>query len=150
MSAVRTLAAQARPATSCMPPECIDEMRLEVFASVPSRHIVFAVNDDSCMPMVKRGQVLVVRDAPRHYPIKNQWFLMQWITPEGEAQQWCRDRVGQTIGIPYEFKGLWGYKPPISQSGRTLYCGDGYWDFDRMINLIRGPVVGIYAPGGVQ
>lgn len=146
MSALTT-AVRGTPASLCLPPESIDEMRLEVFDRVPGRHLVFAVDDHSCMPLARLGEVLVVQDAPRSYPIKGQWYLMQWIRDEETSRQYCRDRVGQTIGIPYEVKeGLWGYRPPSHNGPGVSYAGDGWWGWDHMVKLIRGPVVGIYRP----
>ena len=151
MGALARIETTAPVSRGCLPPDAIEEMQMEVFTSVPSRHLVYAVDDHSCMPLVARGQVLVVKDAPRYFPIKGQWFLMQWISDDAACVQYGRDRVGQTIGIPYENRdGLWGYRPPAARGPGTMYCGDGWWDFGRMVNLIRGPVVGIYAPVGVQ
>lgn len=126
---------------------------LQIFETVPVGHLVYAVTDDSCMPLVEPGEVLVVEDAHRTFPMEDQWFLIEWIRKP--ACSWERERSQQTIGIPKRLKKpheeLWGYYPPCRKSRRGVtFGGDGWFGFDRMTDLIRGRVVGIYRPGGVQ
>ena len=125
------------------------ETRLEIFDRFPAKHIAFAVHDHRCMPLVELGEVLVVTDTPRMYPEPGQWYLMQWISDRLNCETFGRDRVGQTIAVPHERSGRWGYAPPCSSGPGITYCGDGWWDWDRAVDLIRGKVVGIYRPGAV-
>lgn len=118
---------------------------LRIFESIPPRHIAYAVPNASCMPLAREGEVLVVTDQPRLYPIEGQWFLMQWISPP--YSEWERHKVGQTVGIPRRLRdGRWEYGPPCRQHGGVIYCGDGCFSFDQMTDYIRGKVVGIYRP----
>lgn len=118
--------------------------KLLIYDSVPAGHIAYAVPDRSCEPLARLGEVLVIKDAPRTYPIEDQWFLIQWISKA--YNEWERERVGQTIGIPRERDGLWGYYPPCNRAGGLIYCGDFGFSFEQMTDYIRGPVVGIYRP----
>lgn len=123
------------------------EMRLAILEAVEPRHIVYAVTDGRCMPLVRPGEVLVIEDAPRSLPEEGQWLLMQWISDAEQSRLCCRDRVGQTIGIPRRIKDdKWAYHPPCSGQGGMAYFGDGLFSWEQMINYIRGPVVGIYRP----
>jgi hypothetical protein len=144
--ALQTIESPPQPA-SIFPPDSIDEMRLEIFDSFPDRHIAYAVHDHSCMPMVGPGEVLVVTDQPRLYPQERQWYLIQWIRPP--YNEWERPSVHQTIGIPRKLKDdKWAYGPPCQRWGGVMYCGDGYFTWEKMTDYIRGAVVGIYRPGG--
>lgn len=141
MSAVAQLM-DARPSIF---PDRVDQMKLEVFDTIPPRHIAYAVPDGSCMPLAREGEVLVVKDMPRHYPQEGRWFLIQWVRPQ--RAEWERPTVHQTVGIPREVKdGVWAYGPPCQRSCGMIYCGDGFFSFDQMTDYIRGPVVGIYRP----
>lgn len=122
------------------------EARLRIFDTAPSGHLAYAVPDHICFPLAAVGEVLVVKDAPRTFPVEGEWYLMQWITPP--HHEWERHRVGQTIGIPKEVKdNRWAYYPPCRSYGDVQYCGDGLFSFEQMTDYIRGPVVGIYRPG---
>lgn len=144
MSAGPQMLERSRQRASVLPQNAV-EMRLEVFASIPPRHIAYAVPDGSCMPLASEGEVLVVTDQPRLFPVEGQWFLMQWISPP--YNEWERHKVGQTVGVPREVKeGLWAYGPPCNRHGGITYCGDGFFSFDQMTDYIRGKVVGIYRP----
>lgn len=135
-----------RQQTGSIAPPKVDEMRLGIFDSIPPGYIAYAVPDGSCMPLAREGEVLVVTDQPRLFPIEGQWFLIQWISPP--YNEWERHKVGQTIGIPRELKsGLWAYAPPCNRYGGITYCGDGYFSFEQMTDYIRGKVVGVYRPG---
>lgn len=131
MSAVRELTSDAVPT-------------LRIFESIPPGHIAYAVPDRSCEPLARQGEVLVVQDAPRTFPVEGEWFLIQWISKA--RSEWERPRVGQTIGIPHERDGIWGYAPPCSKAGGMIFCGDFGFSFEQMTDYIRGPVVGIYRP----
>lgn len=118
---------------------------LRIFDHVPPGHIVFAVRDDSCLPLARRGEVLVVEDEPRSIPEEGHWYLIQWITQP--HHEWERATVRQTVGIPRELKpNLWGYSPPCRYAGGMHYAGDSGFTFMQMCDYLRGPVVGIYRP----
>ena len=139
---LRVIEPQRTP--SIIPPPA-NEIRLAIFSSIPPGHIAYAVPDASCMPLAHAGEVLVVTDEPRLFPVEGEWFLIQWISPP--YNEWERHRVGQTIGIPREIKpGLWGYGPPCRSHAGVYFCGDFGFSFEQMTDYIRGKVVGIYRP----
>lgn len=119
---------------------------MPIFDAVPSGHTVFAVKDHQCLPFAQVGEVLVIEDAPRTYPVEGQWFLIQWISQP--TNDWERATVRQTVGIPYSKNGIWGHKPPNNRGSGVLYCGDFGFSWDQMTDHIRGPVVGLYRPHG--
>ena len=126
----------------------VGDTSLRIFDRVPGRCLAFAVLDGSCMPLVQPGEVLIVDDAPRMVPVEGQWFLLQWISPP--RNEWERQRVTQTVGVPRELKpDLWGYGPPCNSHGGMTYCGDFGFNWQQMTDYIRGPVIGLYRPGAM-
>lgn len=121
---------------------------LEIFDQVPSGHIAFAVPDDSCLPMAERGEVLIVKDAPRTYPETGGWYLLQWIREP--RHRWERATVHQTVGIALEKGDTWGHYPPCPYHKGLHFCAETGFSYEQLTDQVRGPIVGIYRPGALD
>lgn len=125
---------------------------LEVFTSIPGRHIVHAATSDSCAPLICRGQVAVVESdgSKGWYPTDGGLFLIEYVSPPhpaGRALERRSREIVQTRPSP-KADGTW-WAHPYCHRGRSgvFFGSDGpYIDEFHLAEKLLGPVVGIYQP----
>jgi len=120
-------------------------MQLRLFDAVPARHIVHAVSDRRCEPLVRRGEVAVITDQPGLRPGLGQWFLFE--RARGCSIGGWEQRTREIAVAAVDANGGWWMLPPAFDLYRARLFSDGpYPDVGAIAERTLGRVVGIYRP----
>lgn len=121
---------------------------LQIFDTISPGHIVHAVIDRGCEPMILPGEVAVVSDQENLYPEPGGWYLIEYTRGrtyrgrERRCREICVAYVTQRNG-----EERWYLKSPAGCRRGVIETADGpYGDINHLAEKVLGEVVGIYRP----
>lgn len=121
---------------------------LKIFDTVPAGHIVHAVPDRHCQPLLQPGEVAVITDQPELYVDDGAWYLVEHQSIPSYPGERLRTKREIVQAKLHPKLGLWFFAVPAQVPGGPIATADGPYDDARACQKVMGQVVGIYRPGG--
>ena len=121
---------------------------LEIFDRIPPSHIVHAIPNRRCLPLLQPGEVAVITNRPGMIIEHGLWYLVEYHSPPSYPQgrmTTCREIV---VAKKHPKRDLWAFTVPAQVPGEAFAMADGYYEGWQASQRVLGQVVGIYRPAG--
>lgn len=121
---------------------------LEIFDTVPSGHIVHAVHDRHCMPLLSPGEVAVITNEPQIIVEEGVWYLVEYHSPPSYSQGRMKTSREIVVARKHPRHEFWSFVVPAQVPGTPLAMADGPYENWQASQRVLGRVVGIYRSSG--
>ncbi len=121
---------------------------LEIFDRIPPSHIVHAIPDRHCMPLLQPGEVAVITNRPQICIEDGVWYLVEHQSPPDYPQGRMRTRREIVVARKHPKHEHWAFTVPAQVRGEAFAMADGPYEYWQACQKVLGEVVGIYRPAG--